>query len=334
MHGGALDEAIAKFGGGANDWLDLSTGINPYHYPVDQIGVKSWQQLPQKMALDNLVEIARKTYNCAQASITVGNGTQVLIEHLPQLFEKSCIAIMSPTYEEHAQNWQKHGHSVSLVSDVAAAKKADHLLIVNPNNPTGKFYSIEELQNLRQHFVAKGGCLIVDEAFIDIKPEDSMAKFAGVEGLVILRSFGKFYGLAGVRIGFMLSDALMAKKISQHIGLWAMSGMAIDVASMALADTTWQNSMRKILTQDMRDMINILQDHGFSILGKTSLFCLVSPPNQTHSAYKYFDKFAIHHILTRKFEKDDKILRFGLIKKIQQESFAEKLNKICSELAL
>ena len=328
-HGGALDQAIAQYGGRAEQWLDLSTGINPHHYPIQSINSASWTQLPQKAALDGLLAAASAAYGCAQKQILAANGTQSLIEILPKILPKSTVAILAPTYQEHAHNWQKHGHKVILVDHVDQAKKADHLIIVNPNNPSGKLFTPQELLRLHAHYAAKNGQLIVDEAFIDMTPDMSMATFTGREGLIVLRSFGKFFGLAGVRIGFMLADEQILQKMHQHIGLWGISGMAVDIASHALNDGVWQQNMRWILAVDMRKMRQILQQNAFDIVGHCDLFCLVKMPNGAASAHKYFTKLAQQHILTRKFVDDKTILRFGLAKQQQQDEFGAKLAQIC-----
>ena len=328
-HGGGLDQAIADFGGRVNDWLDLSTGINPYHYPFAVVDPLSWTQLPQNTALDSLLAAASQAYHCPKQQILAANGTQNLIETLPKILPKSTIAILSPTYQEHAENWLKCGHKVSLVDDVEQAMQADHLLIVNPNNPSGKLFTPLELAALHAHFAAKGGNLIIDEAFIDMTPNMSMAPCAGQDGLIILRSFGKFFGLAGVRIGFILASNSVLQKIHKHIGLWSMAGMALDVASRALTDLKWQQKMRQKLAKDMNDMCEILQQNKFRIIGQTDLFCTVKMPNDLPLAHKYFTKLAQQHILTRKFMDDETILRFGLAKQMQQDEFAIKLQQIC-----
>lgn len=328
-HGGALDLAVAEYGGQADEWLDLSTGINPYHYPIDFVSPLSWAQLPQKTALNELLAAASGAYRCPKKHIFAANGTQYLIETLPQIMPKSTIAILSPTYQEHEQNWHKHGHNVILVDDVEQAKQADHLIIVNPNNPTGKLFAPQALQSLHKYFADKGGYLIIDEAFMDMTPDMSMAPYAGQDGLIVLRSFGKFFGLAGVRVGFILADEKIVGKLEQHSGLWGISGMAIDVAAYALNDHKWQQDMRQTLAADMLDMCGILQHNQFEVIGRTTLFCLVKMPNGAASAHKYFAKLAQQHILTRKFMDDQTILRFGLPKRPQQSDFAAKLNQIC-----
>ncbi|PCI88124.1 MAG: threonine-phosphate decarboxylase [Hyphomicrobiales bacterium] len=328
-HGGALDLAITEYGGQVNDWLDLSTGINPYHYPTDRVSALSWTQLPQKTALNELLMAASAAYNCPKKQIFAANGTQYLIEILPKILPKSTIAILAPTYQEHAYNWQKQGHNVILVDNVEQAKQADHLIIVNPNNPTGKLLTPQQLQMLHKHFAAKGGYLIIDEAFMDMTPDMSMAAHAGLDGLIILRSFGKFFGLAGVRVGFILADDQILHKLEQHIGLWSISGMAIELATCALNDQKWQRDTRQTLAADMRDMCQILQQNQFEIIGQTDLFCLAKMPDGAASAHKYFTKLARQHILTRKFIDDATILRFGLAKRQQQNDFATKLNRIC-----
>lgn len=331
-HGGALDLAIAQYGSLADAWLDLSTGINPHHYPIHSTSLSSWTQLPQNSMMVELTEAASEAYNCSSQHIIAANGTQSLIEKLPEIFEKSTIAILSPTYEEHAHNWKKHGHNVIVTDDLERAKNADHLLIVNPNNPTGKLFSPQEMRELGAYFAAKNGYLIIDEAFMDLTPDMSMANVAGEDGFVILRSFGKFFGLAGVRIGFMLAPSNLLEDMQKHIGLWNIAGMAMDVATLALNDTLWQKTMRQTLALEMQDMSRILTKNGFNIVGSTDLFCLATMPNAEISAHKYFDKLARNHILTRKFIDNESVLRFGLIKNKQLGEFSQKLEQVCEVL--
>ncbi|NRA86418.1 MAG: threonine-phosphate decarboxylase [Rhizobiales bacterium] len=331
-HGGALDAAILQYGGNVDDWLDLSTGINPNAYEIDAINPLAWQQLPQKSALLALENAAKLAYQCRDAHVAIGNGTQVFIENLPRLFAKSTIAICAPTYEEHAENWAKHGHKVELVNHVIDAQDADHLLIVNPNNPTGKLYSPEQLLELHAHYQQKNGYLIIDEAFMDMTPKMSMSQYAGMDNLIILRSFGKFFGLAGVRVGFMLGCKKIIDVMQTHISLWAVSGASVEIATKALQNLEWQDKMRLTLKNDMQQMQHILTDNGFNIIGTTDLFCLVSMPSKQYGAYKYFGKLAEQHILTRKFNGDDEILRLGLVKAASQSHLAAKLKQICLEL--
>lgn len=330
-HGGALDLAVKKYGGQAAHWLDLSTGINPYHYPIENVKLDSWQQLPQAQALDELLCAASVAYRCPQKNILAANGTQILIEILPQILPKSRVAILSPTYEEHAANWQKYGHEILLTADVETAKQADHLIIVNPNNPTGRLFPPTELMSISAHFAAKNGYLIIDEAFMDMTPKMSMAAYIGQSGLIILRSFGKFFGLAGVRIGFMLAEQFILSKIRHHVGLWSVAGMSMDVACQALQDINWQENMRQTLAKDMALMQQILQKNEFSITGSSDLFCLVTMP-KNQNADKYFANLAKQHILSRKFMNDEASLRFGLVKHQQQNEFAEKLAQTCAGL--
>ena len=261
-HGGALDVAMDKYGGAKPEWLDLSTGINPHSYPFDMPSPEAWTQLPQKSALDELLLAASVAYDCAPEFMLAANGTQALIELLPQIIARSTnvtstIAIMSPTYEEHAKCWRQYGHKVVLVTSLDEAKQADNLLIVNPNNPTGKLYSIDELQHLQTYFAAKNGNLIIDEAFIDVQPEHSLSRFAGQDGLIILRSFGKFFGLAGLRVGFVLADKVTLNKMAKKLGLWSVSGMALQVATQALTDLAWQHKMRQTLAAEMKILHDI-----------------------------------------------------------------------------
>lgn len=331
-HGGALDVAMSEYGGDADDWLDMSTGINPYYYPIGATDLQAWTQLPQKSAENDLLNAACAAYGCERANIMAANGTQQLIEKLPQIFAPSTIAIMSPTYEEHAHVWRKFGHEVILVDDIEQAKQADHLLIVNPNNPTGKLFTREALLEIHGYFSAKGGSLIVDEAFIDMTPENSLSGCAGLDGLIILRSFGKFFGLAGVRIGFVLAAEAIIQQMQTQIGLWQMAGPSMKLATSALNDVEWQQEMRLRISADMDALIDILQGNGFGVVGRTDLFCLVTMSKEAHDAVIYFEKLAKHHILVRKFDNNDKILRFGLLEAERHHIFTNRLQQFMRSL--
>ncbi len=333
IHGGALDAAMLQYGGSRQEWLDLSTGINPNAYPIGDISSDCWVQLPQSSALEGLRVAAERYYSCPDASISIANGTQALIELLPQIIAKSTIAILSPTYEEHQYNWQKYGHEVVVTDDLEQALEADHLLIVNPNNPDGKMVEPSQLLEILAHFRAKNGYLIIDEAFMDMTPEFSLASEAGCSGLIILRSFGKFFGLAGIRIGFLLADEKLTDLINRRIGLWAISGASIEIATKALGDKVWQQNMRLKLNKDMLKMQQILTENKFHIVGGTDLFCLAKTPHNSYVTNVYFSRFATQNILLREFKYNHQILRFGLPIAADFNSFASKLSDICDDLA-
>ncbi|MBB2970980.1 cobalamin biosynthetic protein CobC [Mesorhizobium sp. RMAD-H1] len=231
-HGGALDRAIARFGGTRADWLDLSTGINPEAFPLPEIAPEIWNRLPDESLLTQALDAARGYYGAADtAAIVAAPGTQALIQIVPELVAPGEVAILSPTYQEHHAAFARAGWAVVPCADIGSAPAtAKAVVVVNPNNPDGRVVSGDALLGLAQKLQARGGLLIVDEAFADAHPETSIAAGAGSESLIILKSFGKFFGLAGLRLGFAISGAEIARKLAERLGPWAVSGPALAIA--------------------------------------------------------------------------------------------------------
>ncbi|PYE90024.1 threonine-phosphate decarboxylase [Phyllobacterium leguminum] len=231
-HGGALDRAIARFGGNQADWLDLSTGINPEAFPLPEITPEVWNRLPDEALLDKALAAARSYYSVADgAFIVAAPGTQALIQIVPELTQPGEVAILSPTYQEHHAAFARAGWAVLSCPDIGSIPAtAKAVVVVNPNNPDGRIVPGDELLGLAQKLGAHGGFLIVDEAFADAHPEVSIAGQAGGDHLIILKSFGKFFGLAGLRLGFAISGAGIAKRLSERLGPWAVSGPALAIA--------------------------------------------------------------------------------------------------------
>jgi cobalamin biosynthetic protein CobC len=206
-HGGDLAEAIAQFGGAPRCWLDLSTGINPWPWPVPRHLPESiWQRLPSRTEVNALLAVARRTYGAPSGSeITVASGTQALIQLLPYLAAPGPVAIVGPTYSEHALAWRNAGHPVIAIDRLdACPETAVHAVVVNPNNPDGRVTDRAALTRIATQLVSRGGWLVVDEAFADIDPATSAVALCPDLPVLVLRSFGKFYGLAGLRLGFAL----------------------------------------------------------------------------------------------------------------------------------
>ena len=309
-HGGRLDEAMARYGGVSRDWLDLSTAISPKSYPVPEISNRAWQQLPQQRAIEALNHAARRAYGApAKAPCAVGGGTQAFIQVLPHMFKPQTIAIAGFTYQEHGACWQRAGHSV-LVADglESAASSARIIVVVNPNNPDGQRYPPGELAALAKRLAKRGGLLIVDEAFADVAPEISTIGRAGQPGLLVLRSFGKFFGLAGLRLGFAFGHENLIERLADHLGPWPVSGPAIAVGARALPDQTWQKRTRKKLAAARRELDDILNRTGLEIVGGTDLFALT----RHRRAAALFTYLAKKRILTRPFPGRKDWLRFGL----------------------
>ena len=309
-HGGDISRASEIFGNGGEAWLDLSTGIAPHPYPIPPIPHHAWQSLPQMSAMDALATSARSAYRVpANASLVAAPGTQLLIQLLPLLFgDVKQVRILGPTYSEHSLCWQRSVPDTKTVADIEAVADAGVAVIANPNNPDGRIVSPADLLDLARHCSHHGQLLIVDEAFGDVVPDISMVPHSGDPGLIILRSFGKFYGLAGLRLGFAIGAAEIVQRLATALGPWAVSGPACHIASQALRDDLWADEARADYRQQAAKLDRLLIDGGLKVVGGTSLFRLV----HHDKAAALHKALASQGIWSRKFDHDPCWLRFGL----------------------
>ena len=305
-HGGRLHEAARRFGIPAEQWLDLSTGINPVGWPVPSLPPECWQRLPEPD--DGLIEAAAAYYGAAHPLPVA--GSQAAIQALPRLRPASRVGVLEPAYAEHRLAWERAGHAVRPVAAEAVAEAVadlDVLVLVHPNNPTGATFPRERLLQWRRALADRGGWLVVDEAFMDPTPEASLAPEAGREGLVVLRSLGKFFGLAGARVGFVLTWPALRAGLEAELGPWTVSHPAREVARQALADTAWQVQMRSRLAQAGDRLESLLTAHGLAPAGGTPLFQWAP----TDRAEPIWRGLAEQGVLVRRFD-DPAALRFGL----------------------
>ena len=270
-HGGKLNEAVAHYGIAREQWIDLSTGINPQSYPAPVLSADAWHRLPEQC--DALVAAAC-TYYGAPQMLPVA-GTQAAIQALPQLrlrdHGKASVVVSAPSYAEHAHRWAQAGHAMQEVTYdqlAAVAGQCDVMVICNPNNPTGARVPAADLLQWAQAQAARGGWLVVDEAFGDTSPELSVAGHTGKQaGLIVLRSVGKFFGLAGVRLGFVAAQQQLLDALQDCLGPWAVSGPAQEIGTAALRDTAWQTSMRAHLLHQGQRLHDLLARYGIKASG-------------------------------------------------------------------
>lgn len=309
-HGGGLDQAIALYGGTKNQWLDLSTGINPEAYALPVIEPQLWNRLPDAGLLQETLASARHYYGVSDdAPIVAAPGTQALIQIAPELLKPATVAILSPTYQEHAACFRSAGWRVvecQTVEDIPA--EALVAVIVNPNNPDGRVVPPTHLQALSRKLGARGGFLIVDEAFADAHEGISVAAFAATEPLIVLKSFGKFFGLAGLRLGFALCNEAIAAKLRARLGPWAVSGPALTIAKAAFSGGPEFDAFNRRVDQRRAALSAVLARAGLEEVGGTALFALV----QHAQAHALFEALAQQHILLRKFDYAPNWLRIGL----------------------
>ena len=260
-HGGNLRRAMAQYGGQASDWMDLSTGINPHAYPAPPIAPDAWHRLPEPDT--GLIDAACAYYG-APVLLPVA-GTQAAIQTLPRLRTHSRVAVVSPTYAEHALRWREAGHAVTEIAPADIEAYIDHcdvMVVCNPNNPTGNRVAPDRLLAWADRLATRGGWLVVDEAFGDMEPGLSVAAHCQQPGLVVLRSVGKFFGLAGLRLGFVGAEPRVLERLSALLGPWSISGPAQQVGCAALADRAWQQTMRLRLATDGARLRALLARHG------------------------------------------------------------------------
>jgi len=308
LHGGDLTAAELRFGRPEQGWLDLSTGINPFSYPLPELPPARWERLPDNN-LETALRFAAADYYGLEdpEQVVPASGTQILIQLLPRLRSFSSVAIVGPTYGEHTTCWVNAGHQVMPCETLDRIVDADVVVVVNPNNPDGRQHDPQRLLEIADKLAQRGGLLIVDEAFGDVTPELSLAAHVG-PGLMVLRSFGKFFGLAGLRLGFALCDLATARMLRQVIGPWLVGGPALEIGRQALSDTAWIAATRQKLAEETQLLDQIIQDAGLSVLGGTTLFRLVNAGR----AWALYEFLGQRGILVRPFAASPRWLRFGL----------------------
>ena len=302
-HGGNLDVASQRFGGDARDWIDLSTGINRQPYPVGELPATSWSALPSRSSIQSLHRAAQRAYS-TDASILATNGAQAAIQWLPHLAPRGRARILSPTYNEYAAVFSAAGWQVTETPDLDALADADIAVLANPNNPDGKRYEPDQLLAL----LPRVGRLVVDESFADAVPGLSLAPQAAQPGLLILRSFGKFFGLAGLRLGFTLGDEADIATLAGLAGPWPVSGAAIEIGSRALLDREWADMTSARLKRACSRLDAEVAHLGWILVGGTPLFRLY----ETGNANLAQERLARAQIWSRVFPHQQGWLRLGL----------------------
>lgn len=310
QHGGNLQDAKALFPEAPEPWLDLSTGINPNPYPFQPPDLSAFARLPSPQEVGRIEAVAARAYGVGDPSrIVAAPGSQALIRMLPRLRAKSRVAIVGPTYSEHERSWTREGHDVIEVTGLAEGlvSAADVIVIANPNNPDGRVVGPSRLVEAAAALHGRGGWLVIDEAFADLEDGVSIAAH-GHPGAVVLRSFGKAYGLAGVRLGFAVTSPGLGALLRDAFGPWAVPGPTLAVGAAALADQAWLRDQKVQLHRAATELDRVLQEAGFSLVGGTRLFRLAS-----HAAAEvWFERLAQAGIWVRKFGHDPRILRFGI----------------------
>ena len=305
-HGGRLLRAVKQYGIARDRWLDLSSGIAPWSYPIPEIPLDAWARLPE--IEDGLEQAARQYYGVH--SLLAVAGSQAAIQALPQLRAASRVGVLSPCYAEHPHAWQRAGHTLVELNETqveGALDSLDVLLLVNPNNPTGRQFPRDQMLAWHARLAARGGWLLVDEAFMDNTPEHSVVDCAERPGLIVLRSFGKFFGLAGVRLGFVAAEQALLRRLAELLGPWTVSGPTRMIGQACFVDTALHQQQVERCAQASERLATLLQNAGLAPGGGCDLFQYVRSERAAH----LHDFLARRGILVRLFEQPPAV-RLGL----------------------
>ncbi|MFK3680284.1 threonine-phosphate decarboxylase CobD [Pseudomonas sp. NPDC088890] len=296
-HGGRLQRAVRHYGIAREQWLDLSSGIAPWSYPIPPIPIEAWARLPETE--DGLEQAARRYYG-AEHLLAVA-GSQAAIQALPHLRAAGRVGVLGPCYAEHPYAWQRAGHQLVELDDEQVEQALDRLqvlLLVNPNNPTGRTVPRERLLDWHARLARRGGWLVVDEAFMDNTPEHSVVDCAERAGLIVLRSFGKFFGLAGVRLGFVMAEPSLLLRLAELLGPWTVAGPTRVLGQACLADEQAHVAQIVSCRQASQRLASLLNDAGLTPSGGCDLFQYI----RGEQAARLHDFLAQRGILVRLFE--------------------------------
>ncbi|HEY6920815.1 MAG TPA: threonine-phosphate decarboxylase CobD [Methyloceanibacter sp.] len=309
-HGGDLGAARKLFPNAPEPFIDLSAGINPHPYPVPEFPDGLCTRLPEQASLLELKEIAAKAYGApSPAHVAIAPGSQILVAQVGFLLARGRACVLTPTYAEHARVSQLAGHSVVEVAEVAQLADARIAIVVNPNNPDGRIVAKDTLLGLADRLRRRGGLLLVDEAFMDVGAQGlSLANQVGRGNVVVLRSFGKFYGLPGLRLSFAIATPDIASRLAAALGPWPVSSAALATGKVALADAAWREKTLTSLAEAALKLDVVLAGAGLEVIGGTSMFRLA----RTKDAAALFRHLGETGIYVRRFNEYPAWLRFGL----------------------
>ena len=298
-HGGGLEAAKRRFGG--ENWIDLSTGVNPHPWPGAASMSFNWQRLPDTQDLVRLEAVAAGYFGVDASQVCAVPGTEIGLRLVG--------ALIGGPAQHIAPGYRTHGAMIAGSAAVTwpdTGDRAGHLILANPNNPDGRALAAGAMQDLLER---RTGWLLVDEAFADADPASSIAASVG-DGrrLVVFRSFGKFFGLAGVRLGFVLAPQAIVAALRERLGAWPVSAAAIAIGTAAYADAGWVAAARQRLGEEAAALDAMLARRGHRPVGACPLFRLI----EVDDAHALFERLARRAMLTRPFTDQPRWLRLGL----------------------
>lgn len=321
QHGGALDVMRRRFPDAPLPWVDLSTGVNPWPYAPVHFEPDTLTRVPLRADDEACREAMAAVWGSAPASILLSPGSELLIRLLPTVIPAQRVAILSPTYGDYTQAWRKSGAEIIQTDDpLSFAETVNVVVICNPNNPDGRVFAPASLREARARLARRGGWLIVDEAYADLDPGLSLAAEGGADGLILLRSFGKFFGLPGLRLGALIGPESIRRTMADRLGVWPVSGLALGIATQAYRDLDWQTAMRARLQRARQRLDALLVTSEPQMCGGTSLFGYA----QVKDATVAWRELAQQGVYVRRFDWSSRHLRIGLPADAEEESRFEK----------
>lgn len=322
QHGGRLNAFVKQYNIALENWIDLSTGINPHHWPIPELPETCFTRLPEDD--DGLMQAVQQYYQ-TDLCLPVA-GSQAAIQVLPRSRKKSTVAVPETGYAEHAWQWQSCGHDVVFYTEKnidAVVDDVDVVVIINPNNPTAQSYSPRQLLHWHQKLQSRQGWLIIDEAFIDADEGNSLIAQAHQPGLIVLRSTGKFFGLAGIRSGFVFAHKVLLKKMQEMLGPWTLTGVSRYVTKAALLDTDWQQQTKQRLAISSDKLSQLINVHSGLMVNATALFVTLYHPQ----AERLFTMFAEKALLVRLLDNKQGI-RLGLPEDNQWQQVSQIVQQV------
>ncbi|MYF69210.1 MAG: threonine-phosphate decarboxylase [Proteobacteria bacterium] len=309
VHGGALDAMHRLFPDAPQPWLDLSTGINPWPWPARESHFESLHRLPTREDYARCTEAMATAFGSPEHAILAAPGSELLIRLLPTVIAPRRVAILAPSYGDHARVWRAAGCEVVETPDpLAQAESADAVVICNPNNPDGRRFKPNEVEAAHRRLGERGGWLVIDEAFADLEPDLSRARQGGADHLLVLRSIGKFYGLAGLRLGALIAPVEVRNRMQARMGVWSVSTPALAIGATAYSDRAWQTATRRRLAEARRRLDELLQERQCRVVGGTDLFRFA----EVADARGLWQQLAHRGIYVRRFQWSTRHLRIGL----------------------
>ncbi len=295
VHGGRVEAARATFGG--DDWIDLSTGIAPWPYPVRGDPA---DRLPDPEALAALEAAAGAAFEVpAGRDVVAVPGSDLALRLLAVVLAAQRPAVVRPGYGGHLAAW-RNATSIAFADIEEAAATHDLIVLASPANPDGRVFDRSRVEML-----ADRTGLVVDEAYAD--PATALCDLSA-DGLVLLRSFGKFYGLPGLRLGFAIAEPVVAAKLRALLGDWPISTGAIATGTAAYRDVAFRTAQASRIAEAGAALDAVLAEAELKVAGAAPLFRLIA----CEDADALFRFLAGRAILTRPFADRRDRLRIGL----------------------